>query len=479
MSVGDVLAGRYELEKLIGAGGMSSVYLARDSVLGRRVAIKILHPQFNAEGDHVERFRREAELVAALSHPNIVKVLDRGRHAGGQFIVFEYVDGETLKQLVARTGALPVDEALRIAIQVAAGLGYAHASGVVHRDVKAQNVMLGAAGEAKVTDFGIARSLDAREGMTLTGTVLGSAEYIAPEQAQGQKVSEASDIYSLGVVLYELLTGEPPFSGESFVAVAMRHINEPAPSVLLRRPDCPARVATAVERALAKSPAARFATMDAFRAELEACLATPKGPASESATVITPPPPRPPRQPRARRRRRVSAPLIAIVLGLVVLLAVGGYLLFAGSSTPSRAGTDVDHSRLVGVSAYDPQGDGVEHNAQAPLATDGDQATYWETESYLNAPSLAGKDGVGLVLQVEPPAEVKSVVVDTDTPGFQATIEAGNSVEGPFTPVSGSETVTASTTFDLTGGKEAYLVIWITRLGPGFQNAHVNEVRIG
>src|SRR5207253_5631826 len=269
----DVLADRYELEELVGSGGMSSVYRAHDRVLDRRVALKVLHQRLTSEAEYVERFRREARMVAGLLHQNIVTVIDRGEDNGCPFIVFELVAGENLKQLVNREGPLPVERALEFGVQIARGLAFAHANGYGHRDVKPQNVLLNGDGEAKVTDFGIARSLDVKHGVTQTGTVLGTSDYIAPEQAQGQQVDEHTDVYSLGVVLYELLTGETPFTGENFVAVAMRHINEPVPSVLAKRGDVSPRVDAAIQRAMAKDPADRFPTMADFCRELEACLA--------------------------------------------------------------------------------------------------------------------------------------------------------------------------------------------------------------
>src|SRR4051794_17644800 len=284
---GDVVADRYELEQLVGSGGMSSVYRAHDRVLERTVALKMLHERLASQDDIVERFSREAKMVAGLSHHNIVAVIDRGEHDDKPFIVFEYIPGENLKQLVGRAGPLAVERALELGIEIARGLEFAHGKGFVHRDVKPQNVLLNGKGEAKVTDFGIARLVDS-DGHTQTGTVLGTSDYISPEQAQGRHVDAQTDVYSLGVVLYELLTGEVPFSGENFVAVAMQHINAPPPPVTLKRPEVPRRVEAAIDRALAKDPAARFATMTEFRNELEACLRELQAELDTSATGILP-----------------------------------------------------------------------------------------------------------------------------------------------------------------------------------------------
>ena len=264
--IGEVIAERYEVLELVGTGGMSSVYKSHDRLLERNVALKVLHPHYGDDDEYVERFRREARAVAQLSHPNIVTVIDRGEADGHQFIVFELIDGENLKELVDRTGPLPARRAVDLAIAIAEALSFAHEHGIVHRDVKPQNVLLNAEGEAKVTDFGIARSLDVEHGVTQTGTVLGTSNYLSPEQASGKQVTAATDVYSLGVVLYELLTGEVPFPGENFVAVAMKHLNEPVPDILERRPDVPVRLAAAMERALEKDPARRFASMRDFAA---------------------------------------------------------------------------------------------------------------------------------------------------------------------------------------------------------------------
>ena len=284
--VGELIAGRYELEELVGSGGMSSVYRAHDRLLERTVALKILHEQFTRDDSYVERFRREARAVAQLAHPNIVTVIDRGEQDGRQFIVFEYVDGMNLKELMTQEGPVSPREAIELALQVARGLSFAHESGLVHRDVKPQNVLLDADGRAKVTDFGIAHAVDV-DGMTITGTVMGTSNYIAPEQARGQPVDEQTDVYSLGCVLYELLTGEVPFEGDNFVAVAMRHVNDPVPSVRDVRLDVPPRLDWAIQTAMAKEHNERFESMAEFAAELEACHEELDG--NEGATMVVPP----------------------------------------------------------------------------------------------------------------------------------------------------------------------------------------------
>src|SRR5256886_14487490 len=245
---GDLIADRYELEELCGTGGMSSVFRAHDRQLERDVAIKILHEHFADDPEYLERFRREARAVARLSHPNIVTVIDRGDDDGRQYIVFEHVEGENLKELVLRSGRLSVRRALELVLPIADGLAFAHAQGLVHRDVKPQTILLSRDGEVKVTDFGIARSLHMEHGVTQTGTVLGTGEYLAPEQASGKPVSPATDVYSLGVVLWELLAGELPFLGDNLVAVALPHVNEapphprhPPPALAPRLPGAPPR----------------------------------------------------------------------------------------------------------------------------------------------------------------------------------------------------------------------------------------------
>jgi eukaryotic-like serine/threonine-protein kinase len=471
--VGELIAGRYELEELAGSGGMSRVCRARDRQLGRLVAIKILHDHYADDREQVERFRREARAVARLSHPSIVTVIDRGEADGRQYIVFEYVEGENLKQLVRRAGPLPARRAVEVAIEIARALAYAHAHGVVHRDVKPQNVLLRDDG-LKVTDFGIARSVGGpAEGQTVAGTVLGTGDYIAPEQARGEQADERSDVYSLGALLYELLTGTVPFPADTAVAAAMRHVSDPVPDVLERRQDAPVRVAEAISRAMSKDQRDRFASMDDFLAELTACRN--ELPSPEAArTMIMPPPRRAPaqapgqvRKPRPRRRRRA-----ALATALVLLLAGAaaiGYVLEQRSgpgpvleSNPAVAGT----VHLTAVGAYDPPpGDGHERDDLVANATDGNPSTSWQTENYTTAPFGNLKQGVGLVVDAGRSLRLGSLTVTSPTPGFTAVVKAASSTSGPFEAVSSPERVGSSTTFDLhVPAARRYYLIWLTML---------------
>src|SRR5438093_11489981 len=452
---------------------MSSVYRAHDSLLERYVALKVLHQQYNEDEDFVERFKREARSVAQLQHPNIVTVIDRGEEDGRQYIVFEYIEGENLKELVVRKGRLDVRAALEIGLEIARGLAFAHDHGLVHRDVKPQNVLLNGDGGAKVTDFGIARALNVERSVTQTGTVLGTSNYIAPEQASGQPVDAHTDVYSLGVVLYEMLTGELPFPGENFVAVAMKHIQEPSPSVLDVRGDVPLRIAEMIDRALEKNPEHRFPTMDAFAAEIEANLAElDRGEEGEVTMVV----PAAQRLQRPRHRKPVSP--LPLLIGLLGALAIAGVVV--GLLTLRGGGQDVPVGKLItiaGAGAYDPYGDGTEHDADAPKATDGDVLTYWTTEDYNSGLEGVKKAGVGLVLDATGVVQLSRITVVTDTPGFTAEIRATNIQGGPTQKVSNSRVVGRTTRFAIDqAAPKRFYVIWITKLAPGGHFAHVSEV---
>ena len=265
-----VLNGRYELQRRVGRGGMAEVFLARDRLLDRPVAIKILFPEFATDPSFVARFRREAQSAANLNHPNIVGVYDWGKERGTYYIVMEYIDGRSVSDILRADGPIEAKRAAGIAAEVAAALGAAHAKGVVHRDVKPGNVLITEGGEVKVADFGIARALthSSEENLTQTGSVMGTATYFSPEQAQGLPVDPRSDLYSLGVVLFEMATGRPPFTADSPVAIAYKHVQEPAPSLRERVPEVPEGYAAITAKALTKDVEQRYQDAKELRADL-------------------------------------------------------------------------------------------------------------------------------------------------------------------------------------------------------------------
>src|ERR671932_2172942 len=258
--------GRYRILRKLGSGGMANVYLAEDQELGRRVAIKILNDRHANDDQFVERFRREAQNAAGLSHPNIVSIYDRGEAEGTYYIAMEYLEGRSLKELIVSRGPAPVKVALEYARQILAALRFAHRNGVVHRDIKPHNIVVDSEGRLKVTDFGIARAGASQ--MTEAGSIIGTAQYLSPEQAKGAQVDQTSDLYSVGVVLYELLTGSVPFTGDTPVEIAMKHLSQtPVPPSVLR-PEVPQEVDWIVMRALAKDPADRYQDADEMDEDL-------------------------------------------------------------------------------------------------------------------------------------------------------------------------------------------------------------------
>ena len=335
--LGTTLNGRYRLEARIGAGGMSTVYLATDETLQRQVAIKLMNREVASDSDQLERFRREARAVAQLSHPHIVGVIDAGEDESRPYIVFEYVEGETLKERIRRLGRLPIAEAVAYAIEIARALGAAHARHIVHRDVKPQNVLIDEEGSAKVTDFGIARTLD-EEGLTADGRVLGTTDYVSPEQALGQSVTGQSDLYSLGIVLFEMVTGEVPFKGENQVAVAMKHVREDLPDVQMRRPECSSALAAVIDTATAKHQEDRYADDAELIADLEDVLAIETaragGATGEATSVLRTLPSRTRRRIPFRMRHRV----MAVVALLVVAVAVVGGVVWLATRTHHGTG---------------------------------------------------------------------------------------------------------------------------------------------
>jgi len=263
-----VLSGRYELSHLVARGGMAEVYRAHDRLLDRPVALKVLFPELSVDRAFVERFRREAQAAANLSHPNIVPVFDWGEDGGTYFIVMEFIDGRALSSILRTAGPMHPDRAAEIGADVAIALAYAHRHGVIHRDVKPGNVLITEDGIVKVTDFGIARAINTEESLTQTGAVMGTATYFSPEQAEGMGVDARSDIYSLGVVLFEMVTGRPPFMGDTPVAVASKHVRENPPTPREINPSVPPDLEAIILKCLAKSPEYRYATGDDLRVDL-------------------------------------------------------------------------------------------------------------------------------------------------------------------------------------------------------------------
>jgi serine/threonine-protein kinase len=340
VEAGTIIDGRYRVSARLGSGGMADVYLAQDTLLGRQVALKLLHHRFAEDQEFVERFRREASSAAGLSHPNVVAVFDRGEWDGTYYIAMEYLPGRSLKAVVREHGALSPQDATDIVVQILLATRFAHKRGIIHRDIKPHNVILDEEGRAKVTDFGIARA--GASDMTLTGSIMGTAQYLSPEQAQGHAVSESSDLYAVGVVLYELLTGQVPFEGESPVTVALKQVSvEPTPPSALNPAVTPALEAV-VMRSLAKDPAGRFANADEFIAALqqarEGIAPAPAfngaPPTQDAAALLVPPVPLDDGVQADGAQRRKRALWIAAGVALLAIVAAAALLLLK----PAKSG---------------------------------------------------------------------------------------------------------------------------------------------
>jgi tRNA A-37 threonylcarbamoyl transferase component Bud32 len=473
--IGTVLSGRYRLEAKLGSGGMSTVYLARDETLDRPVAVKVMHREMSEQEDQLQRFRQEARAVAKLTHPNVVSVIDAGEDGGHPYIVFEYVKGETLKQRIGRVGALDTQEAIAYAIEVARGLSVAHARNMVHRDIKPQNVLIDEEGRAKLTDFGISRQLE-QDGVTATGRVLGTTDYVAPEQAMGKDVDPRSDVYSLGVVIYEMLIGQVPFHADSQVGVAMKHVNEELPDVQRRRPDVSAAVALVVERSTAKDPAERYQTVAEMIDDLETALeveAARAGSTTGEATSVLDAVPPPERKLSSRGRRSWTAIVLLLLVGGAALLAVqlisgGG---FGGGGANKGKGGEV---KLTGATDYDPQGDEEEIGSKVELAADGDPTgTAWETEHYdsetFEGTKTGPNPGVGVYVTANSPARPRRMIVRSPTPGWDAEVYAApagppSDLSGWGEPVGAASEAGETLEIDLQVTQPStYFLLWFTK----------------
>ncbi|MDR5683029.1 MAG: protein kinase [Armatimonadota bacterium] len=354
---GQIVAKAYEILDTVGQGGMATVFRARRLADDAVVALKVLRDQYAHDREFVERFQREARAVAQLVHPNVVPVLDSGHDGGVHYIVMEFVEGEDLKAILRRAGALDPERAVRIAAEVCRALEYAHGRGIVHRDIKPQNILITRNGQVKVTDFGIARAISSST-ITETGTVLGSVQYLSPEQARGEAVTAASDLYALGCVLYEMLTGTLPFDGESPIAIALKHIYEEPPPPRAYNPRIPARLEGICRRALAKSPAQRYASAEQMRDDLEGRteswreMPTAVARAGEATALL---------RPGAQRRRagRWRPSPLAVASALLALVAVAmiagwqalnAYVNVGEVTVPDLRGRPFEEAQALAVS---------------------------------------------------------------------------------------------------------------------------------
>jgi hypothetical protein len=515
--LGTVIGGRYRLDAEIGRGGMSTVYRAFDTVLERPVAIKLMHREIAADSDQLERFRREARSVAQLNHPHVVTVIDAGEEpsadgdgTGGEdaretpYIVLEYVDGETLKDVIRREGPLDIPQAIAYAIEIARALGAAHERQIVHRDVKPHNVLISEEGGAKITDFGIARTLT-EEGLTMDGRVLGTTDYVSPEQALGQDVTGQSDLYSLGVVLFEMLTGEVPFRGGSPVAVAMKHVREDVPDVQRLRPRVSAATAAVVERAVSKDLARRYPDAASMVADLEEVLAVEaarSGQATGEVTSVLRTLPGPARRRLPWRMRHparwiVSLALLAAIVAIALIAGGLGTHRGAGVATgvAGRAGLEPVELSQTAAHGYNPFGTGPENRDQIGNLVDGDPNTTWSTEQYYEGTlKKGGGTGLGVYLDAAPRVLAKALEIQTATPGFAVQVYAADHIElelpyGNSTPLSARGwlgPVGASADvhdgeripLKLSGHPHRYYLVWLTTLPPGTESASLDELTL-
>ena len=487
---GALLGGRYRLVRLVARGGMAEVWEADDDVLGRRVAVKILHAHLADDESFLARFRREAIAAARLSHPNVVATFDTGVDDGVAYIVMELVEGRTLRQVLANVGALDPRRAVRIAAQVADALDYAHRAGVIHRDVKPGNILLAEDDHVKVADFGIAKAaIDALEDatgsgalsteLTRSGAIVGTAKYLSPEQVSDAPVDGRSDVYALGVVLYEMLCGRAPFVGDTDVAVAVQHTTATRLSPRQVRAGIPRSLEAIVLRAMAKDPARRYPTAGEMHTALlsvdlgddDAVPAvrredTPPGGVATSF---------------AQSERSWIVPVVVIVVLAVTLGVIG--VLFARSDTGHRlfspgsgsGGTGAAKGSSVTVRsarAFDPPpGSGGEHDGDVTHLLDGNPATTWATEQYSNRRFGGLKTGVGFVLELDGPHRLRSLTMTSTSRGWSAQVYVADAIKptappgGWGQPVAARSGIDGDASFDLRGRQGAVVLVWITDLG--------------
>ena len=481
------LAQRYALEDVIASGGMATVWRARDDVLARPVAVKILHAQLADDEAFVERFRREALAAARLAHPHIVSIYDTGSEPGAgesaqrHFIVMEFCGGGTLADLLHEQGSFDPAQAAEAVALVCDALAYAHRNGIVHRDIKPHNVLLTEQRTLKVADFGIAKAAFSKTEITATGALLGTVTYLSPEQVLGEEPGPRSDIYAAGVLLHELVAGTPPFQAETQIATAMAHAREQPPALRSLRAGVPVALERVVLKALAKDPADRYATAEEMAAAL-------RGTVDTSATGVLEP--LPPETVGATQRSRGRELRWLIPVLLLIAAAVAAALLVPGmleeSEEPVSRPTEEDTTPAAldvrSASDFDSLPDEVEHPEEAPLAIDGDPATTWGTETY-STPMHEVKEGVGLVLDLGQSQEVTSIRLLTPTPDFDVSVwtsDAPADTLDAYEEVTQLSGVPEKADIELEEATTArYWLVLITRLpGDGSGFVDIGEVKL-
>jgi eukaryotic-like serine/threonine-protein kinase len=486
---GTVLGGRYELHDVAGEGGMAAVWRATDRVLDRQVAVKILHARLAEEPSFLERFRAEATSSARLTHPNIVNVFDTGEAGTTAYIVMELFEGETLRDRLAREGTLEPPDAVAVMLPVLSALQFAHENGLVHRDVKPANILVGHDGRVKVTDFGIAKAAYDTGDATTTGSVLGSVPYMAPEQVQGVTVDARSDIYACGATLYETLTGRPPFEAETNLAAAMlRLTSDPVPPRAVRA-GIPRGLDAIVMRALARTPDQRFASaQDMASALTRLQLAASPDPIPRVAVEAAP------SERHGFFRAWMLVPLIAVlVAGIVIAIGVMiGALQLGGPFGVERKGGKETASpptasagkplRASSVTVFDPPpGDGHENDELVPNLTDGDPSTTWETENYRQLDLGGIKTGVGLLFDFGAPVDVTGFRLVTPHPGFDFEIRVGDDPQALESRPGPAFRAAAAMRRSIPSASGRYVLLWMTDVvpvGDGSNRDVIGELRV-
>ncbi|HET6809770.1 MAG TPA: protein kinase [Acidimicrobiales bacterium] len=516
-----VLGGRYRLDAVLARGGMAEVWEAHDSLLDRPVAVKVPLAHLRMQPDFMMRFRREAVAAARLNHPNVVSVYDTGSDPDlGAYIVMELVPGPSLRDVIKSEGPFPVERAVAVAGQVAAALEFAHRRGVVHRDVKPANVLLAPDG-VKVADFGIAKAALDADDLTQTNLMLGTARYLAPEQVEGRPLDARSDVYALGVVLYEMLCGRAPFDADSDLALAVKHLTAEAGPPSETNPEVPPWLDAVVMSTLAKDPDQRFQSAAALHRALVGAgsfepppprpdptrvgvAAVPAGAASAAAAdppevgvstlIADRPAPPDPAPPGPRRRDRppalvIGAGFLAVALAIAALVALVG----RGSDTGGGPGTTGTGGGappagrplpLAGAHSFNPLGSGTEHEEVVANLVDGNPQTYWYTEHYASPTFGNLKSGVGAYVQLHSPTPVARMVVESPDTGWRYQVYESSgpappgSLAGWGGPVADGTVGGPTTTISLPGRSAAYVLLWLTYLGDGAASVRVGEISL-